>query len=100
MDNIQKYFYLIVFAGYIREAATAAREGIDADKKAGVALPASGKCSIPATELKIGKTFVEYMEANANFREIIESGKGNLQWERDIPPEALANLEGLAAKDF
>jgi len=100
MDNIQKYFYLIVFAGYIREAATAAREAIDADKKAGVALPASGKCSIPATDLKIGKTFVEYMDANANFRDIIESGKGNLQWERDIPPEALANLEGLAAKDF
>merc|ERR1711942_616351 len=100
MDNIQKYFYLIVFTGYIREAATAAREAIDADKKAGVALPASGKCSIPATDLKIGKTFVEYMDANANFRDIIESGKGNLQWERDIPPEALANLEGLAAKDF
>merc|ERR1711909_215796 len=100
MDNIQKYFYLIVFAGYIREAATAARDAIDADKKAGVALPASGKCSIPATDLKIGKTFVEYMDANANFRDIIESGKGNLQWERDIPPEALANLEGLAAKDF
>merc|ERR1711909_261672 len=100
MDNIQKYFYLIVFAGYIREAATAARDAIDADKKARVALPASGKCSIPATDLKIGKTFVEYMDANANFRDIIESGKGNLQWERDIPPEALANLEGLAAKDF
>merc|ERR1712179_66767 len=100
MDNIQKYFYLIVFAGYIREAATAARDAIDADKKAGVALPASGKCSIPATDLKIGKTFVEYMDANANFRDIIEAGKGNLQWERDIPPAALSNLEGLAAKDF
>merc|ERR1712179_306793 len=100
MDNIQKYFYLIVFAGYIREAAAAARDAIDADKKAGVALPASGKCSIPAIDLKIGKTFVEHMDANANFRDIIESGKGNLQWERDIPPEALANLEGLAAKDF
>ena len=23
-----------------------------------------------------------------------------MQWERDIPPDALANLEGLAAKDF
>merc|ERR1719184_136128 len=100
MDNIQKYFYLIVFAGYIREAATAARDAIDADKKAGVALPASGKCSIPAAELKVGKTFAQYMEENASFRDIIDSGKGNLQWERDIPPEALANLEGLAAKDF
>merc|ERR1711978_31564 len=33
MDNIHKYFYLIVFAGYMREAAVAAREGItDEDK--------------------------------------------------------------------
>merc|ERR1711981_1139074 len=100
MDNIHKYFYLIVFAGYIREASIAAREAIDADKKAGVALPASGKCAIPASELKVGKTFVQFMEENASFRDIIDSGKGNLQWERDIPPEALANLEGLVAKDF
>merc|ERR1739844_565452 len=52
MDNIHKYFYLIVFAGYMREAAVAAREVIEAEKKAAVALPASGKCSIPAKELK------------------------------------------------
>merc|ERR1712203_1056493 len=29
-----------------------------------------------------------------------EEGKGNLQWERDIPPAALANLENLAKTDF
>merc|ERR1712236_180398 len=100
MDNIQKYFYLIVFAGYAREQAAASREAVEADKEAEVALPASGKCSIPATQLKLGKTFVQYMEENASFRSMIEAGKGNLQWERDIPPEALKNLEGLAAKDF
>merc|ERR1719167_655459 len=100
MDNIHKYFYLIVFAGYIREAAVAAREAIEADKKAGVALPASGKCSIPASELKLTKTFVQYMDENKSFRDLIEAGKGDLQWERDIPPEALANLEALVAKDF
>merc|ERR1712002_1001208 len=100
MDNIQKYFYLVVFSGYIREQVAAAREAVEAEKKAAVALPTSGKCSIPATELKLGKTFVEYMEGNAGFRDLIETGKGNLQWERDIPPEALANLESLAAKDF
>merc|ERR1711931_503237 len=100
MDNIQKYFYLIVFAGYMREAATAAREAIEADKKAAVALPASGKCSIPASELKVGKTFAQFMEENASLRTLIDTGKGNLQWERDIPPAALANLEDLAAKDF
>merc|ERR1712088_829562 len=68
MDNIHKYFYIIVFAAHMREAAAKAREVVEADKKAAVALPASGK--------------------------------GNLQWERDIPPAALSNLEGLAAKDF
>merc|ERR1719320_2023080 len=100
MDNIQKYFYLIVFAGYMREQGAAAREAIEADKKADVTLPASGKCSIPATDLKILRSFVEFMEENASLRTLIDKGKGNLQWERDIPPEALANLEGLAAKDF
>merc|ERR1712228_183660 len=100
MDNIQKYFYLIVFAGYMREQAAAAREAVEADKKADVALPASGKCSIPATDLKVSRTFVQFMEENASLRTLIDTGKGNLQWERDIPPEALANLEGLAAKDF
>jgi len=100
MDNIQKYSYLIVFAGYMREQAAAAREAVEADKKAAVALPASGKCSIPAAELKVVRTFVEFMEENAGLRGLIDAGKGNLQWERDIPPAALSNLEGLAAKDF
>merc|ERR1711983_591438 len=100
MDNIHKYFYLIVFAGYMREAAVAAREAVEADKKAAVALPASGKCSIPAKDLKVPRTFKAFMEENAWMREHIDTGKGNLQWERDIPPAALSNLEGLAAKDF
>jgi len=100
MDNIHKYFYIIVFAGYIREAAVSAREAVDAEKKSGVALPASGKCAIPASELKLTKTFVQFMEENASFRDLIETGKGNLQWERDIPPAALSNLEAIAAKDF
>merc|ERR1712088_1286645 len=61
MDNIHKYFYIIVFAAYMREAAAKAREAIDADKKAAVALPASGKCSIPAKELKIEGSFVDFV---------------------------------------
>merc|ERR1712010_136321 len=100
MDNIHKYFYLIVFAGYMREAAVAAREVIEAEKKAAVALPASGKCSIPAKDLTVPRTFKAFMDENAWMREHIDTGKGNLQWERDIPPAALSNLEGLAAKDF
>merc|ERR1719290_163074 len=100
MDNIQKYFYLIVFAAYIREAAAASRDAVEADQKAAVALPASGKCSIPATQLKLGKTFSTFLTENAGLDALIDTGKGNLQWERDIPPSALANLESLAAKDF
>jgi len=100
MDNIHKYFYVIVFAGYMREQANAAREAIEADKKAAVALPASGKCSIPAKDLKLQQTFVDFMSKNEVLRGMVDKGKGNLQWERDIPPAALSNLEGLAAKDF
>merc|ERR1712001_333099 len=100
MDNIHKYFYLIVFAGYIREASAAAREVVEADKKAAVALPASGKCSIPAKDLTIGKSFADFMAENAKLRDMVETGKGNLQWERDIPPAALSNLENLAKTDF
>merc|ERR1711988_1444809 len=100
MDNIHKYFYIIVFAGYMRDAAAAAREAIEADKKAAVSLPASGKCSIPAKDLKIEKTFVDFMNANEVLRGMVDKGKGNLQWERDIPPAALTNLENLAKNDF
>merc|ERR1712048_1403031 len=100
MDNIHKYFYLIVFAGYMREASTAAREAIAADKKGAVALPSSGKCSIPAKELTVGKSFVEFMGENSSLRAMVDTGKENLQWERDIPPAALSNLENLAKSNF
>merc|ERR1711862_135721 len=100
MDNIQKYFYLIVFAAYMREAATKARESVEADKKAAVALPPSGKCSIPAKELKIEGSFVDFVAKVGGLHELVDTGKGNLQWERDIPPAALSNLEGLANSDF
>merc|ERR1712112_387408 len=86
MDNIHKYFYIICFAGYMREAAVAAREAIAAEKKADVALPTTGKCAIPAKDLTLSKTFVQFMEEHSELRELIEKGKGNLQWERDIPP--------------
>ena len=36
--------------------AVSAREAVDAEKKSGVALPTSGKCAIPAPELKLTKT--------------------------------------------
>jgi len=99
MDNIHKYYYLIVFAGYMLEAAEMARNAASDEIKAEYTLK-TGKCSIPASKLKLVKTFGQFMEENASLRGMIETGKGNLQWERDIPPEALSNLENLAAKDF
>merc|ERR1712051_1100968 len=99
-DNIHKYFYLIVFAAYIREASAAPREAVEAEKKGDVALPASGKCSIPAKDLKVGKSFVDFMGENPTLRDLVDTGKGNLQWERDIPQAALSNLENLAKSNF
>merc|ERR1712059_116815 len=99
MDNIHKYFYLILYTAYIKQAGEAARNSCEDSLKPAVTLK-SGKCSIPADQLKIGKTFVQFMEENASQRTLIDSGKGDLQWERDIPPAALANLEDLAKKDF
>merc|ERR1712025_474423 len=99
MDNIHKYFYIIVFAAYMREAAAAARSLAADDVKAAHTLT-GGKCAIPAAELKLPSKFVDFMEANIGLRDLVEEGKGDLQWERDIPPAALANLENLSKQDF
>merc|ERR1712042_296927 len=99
MDNIQKYFYLIVFTAYMREAADLAREACSEEAKKELTL-SGGRCTIPGNQLKLSKSFAAFCEENKAIRDMIETGKGNLQWERDIPPAAMSNLEGLAAKDF
>merc|ERR1711890_20258 len=99
MDNIHKYYYLICFTAFMREAADLARNAVPEDQKAALTLT-SGKCAIPGDQLKLPRKFVEFMEENSSLRGLIESGKGNLHWERDIPPAALANLEKLAQGDF
>merc|ERR1712233_116290 len=99
MDNIHKYYYLIAFTAYMREAADLARNSVSDEEKASLTLT-SGKSAIPGNQLELGKTFVTFMEAQPELRGLIESGKGNLQWERDIPAAALANLESLANSDF
>jgi len=99
MDNIHKYFYLIVFSAYMKEATEQAKNSCTDEQKAVVTLT-GGKCAIPANQLKLPKTFVSFMEGNAGLRDLIETGKGNLQWERDIPPDALASLEALAKENF
>merc|ERR1712152_3105 len=92
MDNIHKYFYLIVFTAYIREACSE-----DAKKELTLS---GGRCAIPGNQLKLTKTFAQFAADNANLKTMVDEGKGNLQWERDIPPAALSNLENLAKTDF
>merc|ERR1712114_25452 len=98
MDNIHKYFYLIAFTAYMREAADAARNSATEEAKANALT--GGKISQPADQLKVAKKFTSFMEEHANLRTIVEEGKGKLQWERDIPAAALSNLESLASTDF
>merc|ERR1712183_623805 len=84
MDNIHKYFYLIVFTAYMREAADLARNSLSDEDKAKNAL-SGGKAAIPGDQLKISKTFVQFVEEHTALRGMIDEGKGRLQWERDIP---------------
>merc|ERR1712209_27900 len=64
MDNIERYFYLIVFAMYIREL---------------------GPKGFP-------QTFKQFMDDHSGLRTMIEEGRGKLEWERKIPDEKLADL--------
>merc|ERR1712123_37909 len=84
MDNIHKYFYMIAFTAYMREAAEIAKNAGSDEEKAKNGLT-GGKISTPADQLKLPKNFVLYMEEHAALRNIVEDGKGKLQWERDIP---------------
>merc|ERR1712002_1033539 len=99
MDNIHKYFFLICFTAYLREAAILCKDAASDEDKKNFSLT-GGKVSTPADQLKLSKSFVQYMEEHSTLRTIVDEGKGKLQWERDIPPEALANLESLASSDF
>merc|ERR1711942_473780 len=99
MDNIHKYFYLIAFTAYMRQAAELARNAVSDEDKAKNALT-GGKTAIPGDQLKVNKSFVQFMEEHSVLRGMVEAGKGKLQWERDIPAAALANLESLASSDF
>merc|ERR1712121_138900 len=99
MDNIHKYFYMIAFTAYMRQAAELARNSLSDEEKSKNAL-SGGKTAIPGDQLKITKTFAQFMEEKNNLRKMVEEGKGRLQWERDIPAAALSNLENLAKTDF
>lgn len=73
MNNIERYFYLIVFAMYIREV---------------------GPKEFPVT-------FKQWMEDKGDLVAMIAEGRSKLEWERKIPDEKLVELkELLEAKDF
>merc|ERR1712223_1021524 len=99
MDNIHKYYYLIAFTAYMREMAKIAKDGVSEEEKKAFSLT-GGKVSTPTENLKVTVPFTQWMEAHANLRTICNEGKGKLQWERDIPQEALDNLVALASNDF
>jgi len=98
MDNIHKYYFLIAFTAYMREVAELAKASTSDEAKANALT--GGKVSQPADQLKVTKTFVSWMDEHKELRSLVEDGKGKLQWERDIPAAALANLESLASSDF
>lgn len=72
MGNIKRYFMLIAFAMYAREVGNAG----------------------------FGKTFKSWLDGN-DYRDMIESGKSRLEWERKVPDEKIADLkEMLLAENF
>merc|ERR1711902_184178 len=71
MNNIERYFYLIVFAMFIREV---------------------GPKGFP-------QSFLQYMDAHGDLRTMIDEGRGKLEWERKIPDEKLEELKTLLAAD-
>merc|ERR1712242_552721 len=99
MDNIQKYFYLICFTAYLRDMSKIAKDGVSEEEKKAFSLT-GGKVSTPTENLKVTMPFTAWMDSHANLRQICEDGKGKLQWERDIPQDALDNLQNLANTDF
>merc|ERR1712223_1963258 len=73
MNNIERYFYLIVFAMYIREVGPK----------------------------EFNQTFKQWMDDHAQLREMIAEGRSKLEWERKNPDENLMDLKtALDSPDF
>merc|ERR1712117_874829 len=70
MDQIEKYFMLIVFSLYCKEVGP---NGFN-------------------------KTFSKWLDSK-NYRDMISEGKGKLEWDRKVPDEKIANLKELLACD-
>merc|ERR1719154_620215 len=65
MNNIERYFYLIVFAMYIREVGPK----------------------------DYNQTFKQWMDEHASLREMIAEGRSKIEWDRKIPDEKLMDLK-------
>merc|ERR1712227_23105 len=73
MNNIERYFYLIVFAMYVREVGPK----------------------------DYNQTFKQWMDEHNDLREMIAEGRSKLEWERKIPDDKLVDLKDmLDSKDF
>merc|ERR1712192_92580 len=70
MDNIHKYYYLIVFTTYMREMAEVARTTMTDEQKAALTLP-GGKTAIPGNQLKLPRTFAAFMEEHSELRGLL-----------------------------
>merc|ERR1712158_141442 len=65
MNNIERYFGLIVFAMYVREVGPK----------------------------DYNQTFKQWMDDHNDLREMIAEGRSKLEWERKIPDDKLADLK-------
>merc|ERR1712003_523209 len=108
MDNIHKYYYLIVFTAYMREMAEGARTTMTDEQKAALTLP-GGKTAIPGNQLKLPKTFAAFMEEHADLRGLIDTAQGDHKKRakyrfasktlmRILPAKEKAEVEGLIEK--
>jgi len=80
-DNITKYYMLIVFTGYLNDIEPP-------------------KPNTAEEDIKLSKTFTDFMKDNGEIAIMIQKGKGKLKWERDVPADIQDKLEKMAATDF
>ena len=67
-DNITKYYMLIVFTGYLNDIEPP-------------------KPNTAEEDIKLSKTFSDFMKDNGEIAIMIQKGKGKLKWERDVPAD-------------
>merc|ERR1712037_768682 len=88
MDNIHKYFYLIVFTAYMREMAGSQDHNVR--RAEGCLHYFWWQNSHPRQPAEAPQDLRCIHGGALRVRGMIDSGKGDLQWERDIPAAALA----------